>query len=153
MGCFWAALATLGRAHAQAHTHRQGAHTHTHTHTDKMRISTRTHTDQNSSNNRCPKWAFWTPRMLPNGTQIGTKNDQKSMRKTNQEKNQNKTSIAPSKTQAPLTNIRKINNNQKITDALFDRFEFQQLSKMEPQNNPKSINESKHEKKEKERDN
>ena len=63
----------------------------------------------------------------------------KPMQKTNQKKNQHKTSIAPSKTQKPLKSIRNNINNQEIINAFVDRFGLHICSKMAPQNDQKTI--------------
>ena len=58
---------------------------------------------------------FGLPKASQNDSQIGPKNEQKSMPKTKRKKNQHKTKITPSETQKALKNQKKINNNQQIT--------------------------------------
>ena len=76
---------------------------------------------------------------------IEPKSDQKSMQKMIRKKYQNKTNLAPPKSQKPYKNVWKINKNQKITSTNFDRFLAPKTSqngtpkrlKNDQKNNPK----------------
>ena len=63
---------------------------------------------------------FGLPKASQNDPKIDPKNDKKSMPKTKRKKNQHKTKITPSEVQKTLKNLRKINENQKMTYTHFD---------------------------------